>query len=337
MSTNIDRSLDDIIKDQRKLKRKTQKLKTQQAQKKGAQQRQGKKQTKGANQNQKRRIAGKQGGQSVQQRQGTQGRKKAGRQGGQQAQQRQGTQGRRRAQGTQGQRKAIGGKRQGRIGGGNQNFKKNTTGNKGRFGGAKVTANRLKNKQGSLQKSKQIISKAKQIQQNNRPKNRLNRQTQQRDARQNIINIRRGMQGQLKGNRQNKAQQNSRNLGTPKLQRRNRRGIQSPQLTVSINNPRVRITRTPQWQQVTNQLNNQNNRRRWRGKGRGNPSTMGPTEDLRISVPNNLHRPAPLKPLMYSNYDLPVNPPAPGRTFTTLNERFSSLPQTGRVRTIVID
>lgn len=44
------------------------------------------------------------------------------------------------------------------------------------------------------QQSKQIISKAKQLQQNNRLKNRQNRQTQQRDARQNIINNRRGMQ-----------------------------------------------------------------------------------------------------------------------------------------------
>lgn len=142
--------VDDIIKEQRKLKKKTQKLKTQQAQKKGAQQRQGRKQTKGvagANQNQKRRIAGKQGGQSVRQKQGARGRRRAniaGKQIGQQAQQR---------QGAKGQRRAIGGKQQGRGGGGgNQNFKKSLTGNKGRFGGAKVTANRLKNKQGSLQK-----------------------------------------------------------------------------------------------------------------------------------------------------------------------------------------
>ena len=78
-------------------------------------------------------------------------------------QQRQGTQGRRRgiagkqsgrgAQGTQGQRRGLDRKQQVRGGGGNQNVRKNTrTGSKGRFGGAKVTANRLKNKQGSLQK-----------------------------------------------------------------------------------------------------------------------------------------------------------------------------------------
>lgn len=273
-------------------------------------------------------------------------------------QQRQGTQGRRRPiagkqrapqkQATQGQRRAIGVKSQGRSSRGNQSIKRNTISrDKGRFVGAKVTANRLKNKLGSLQRSKQIISKAKQLQQNNRLKNRQNRQTQQRDARQNIINNRRGMQGPLKGNRQNKNKpqnarnMSNRNLGTPKLQRRNRRGIQSPQLTVSINNPRVRFTRTPQWEHVTNQLNNnQANRRRWRGGARragGNPSIMGPTEDLRISVPNNLHRPAALKPLFYSNYDLPVNFSAPRKTFATLNERFSNMSQPQNVRTIVVD
>jgi len=332
--------IDDIIKEQRKLKKKTQKIKTQQTQKKGVRQQQGKQQTRGAaaNQKQRKRIGGKQNGQSVQQRQGTQDRRRpiAGKQRAQQK------------QATQGQRRAIGGKSQGRGGGGNQNVKRNTiAGNKGRFGGAKVTANRLKNKQGSLQRSKQIISKAKKLQQNNRPKNRVNRQTQQRDARQNIINNRRGMRGPLKGNRQNKNKaQNARNLsnrnlGTPKLQRQNRRGLQSPQLTVSINNPRVRLTRNPQWEQVTNQLNNnQANTRRWRGGARragGNPSIMGPTEDLRISVPNNLHRPAALKPLLYSNYDLPMNLSAPRKTFATLNERFSSFPQTQSVRTIVVD
>ena len=55
-----------------------------------------------------------------------------------------------------------------------------------------------------------------------------------------------------------------------------------------------RLSRTPHWEQVTGQLNNnQTNRRRWRGGARragGNPSIMGPTEDLRISVPNNFHR-----------------------------------------------
>lgn len=322
MSTNIDRSLDDIIKEQKKLKKKTQKLKTQQTQKKVAQKQQGKQQTKGAaaNQKQRKRIGGKQNGQSVQQRQGTQGRRRpiAGKQRAPQK------------QATQGQRRAIGVKSQGRSGRGNQSIKRNTISrDKGRFVGAKVTANRLKNKLGSLQRSKQIISKAKQLQQNNRLKNRQNRQTQQRDARQNIINNRRGMQGPLKGNRQNKNKpqnarnMSNRNLGTPKLQRRNR------------------FTRTPQWEHVTNQLNNnQANRRRWRGGARragGNPSIMGPTEDLRISVPNNLHRPAALKPLFYSNYDLPVNFSAPRKTFATLNERFSNMSQPQNVRTIVVD
>ena len=48
----------------------------------------------------------------------------------------------------------MGGKSQGRGGGRvNQKIKSNTiTGNRGRFGGAKVTANRLRNKQGSLQR-----------------------------------------------------------------------------------------------------------------------------------------------------------------------------------------
>lgn len=137
--------IDDIIKEQRKLKKKTQKIKTQQTQKKGVRQQQGKQQTRGAaaNQKQRKRIGGKQNGQSVQQRQGTQDHRRpiAGKQRAQQK------------QATQGQRRAIGGKSQGRGGGGNQNVKRNTiAGNKGRFGGAKVTANRLKNKQGSLQR-----------------------------------------------------------------------------------------------------------------------------------------------------------------------------------------
>lgn len=54
-----------------------------------------------------------------------------------------------------------------------------------------------------------------------------------------------------------------------------------------------RLARNPQLELVSNQLNNQANGRRWRGAARragGNPSPMGPTEDLRISVPNNLHR-----------------------------------------------
>jgi len=44
---------------------------------------------------------------------------------------------------------------------------------------------------------------------------------------------------------------------------------------------------------------------------------MGRTEDLRISVPNNLHRPAALKPLLYSNYDLPMNLSAPRKVGST--------------------
>ena len=136
---------DDIIKEQRKLKKKTQKLKAQQTQKKLAQKLQGKQQTKGAAANQKlrKRIGGKQNGQSVQQRQGTQGRRRpiAGKQRAQQK------------QATQGQRRQIGVKSQGRSGRDNQSVKRNTTStNKGRFGGAKVTANRLKNKLGSLQR-----------------------------------------------------------------------------------------------------------------------------------------------------------------------------------------
>jgi len=137
---------DDIIKEQRKLKKKTQKLKAQQTQKKGVQQQQGKKQSKGlaVNQKQRKRISGKQNGVSVQQRQRTQSgrRPTAGKQRAQQKQT------------TQGQGRAIGGKSQGRGGGRvNQKIKSNTiTGNRGRFGGAKVTANRLKNKQGSLQR-----------------------------------------------------------------------------------------------------------------------------------------------------------------------------------------
>ena len=136
---------DDIIKEQKKLKKKTQKLKTQQTQKKVAQKQQGKQQTKGAaaNQKQRKRTGGKQNGQSVQQRQGTQGRRRpiAGKQRAPQK------------QATQGQRRAIGVKSQGRSGRGNQSIKRNTISrDKGRFVGAKVTANRLKNKLGSLQR-----------------------------------------------------------------------------------------------------------------------------------------------------------------------------------------
>ena len=47
----------------------------------------------------------------------------------------------------------------------------------------------------------------------------------------------------------------------------------------------LRITRTPQWEQVTNQLTNQSRSRRWRG----NKASID-TGDLRISVPNNLHQ-----------------------------------------------
>ena len=47
----------------------------------------------------------------------------------------------------------------------------------------------------------------------------------------------------------------------------------------------LRITRTPQWEQVTNQLTNQSRSRRWRG----NKASVD-TGDLRISVPNNLHQ-----------------------------------------------
>ena len=52
-----------------------------------------------------------------------------------------------------------------------------------------------------------------------------------------------------------------------------------------------RLTRTPQWKQPVSQQNNPRNRRRWRGKfGANNPRGVGPTEDLRISVPNNLNQ-----------------------------------------------
>ena len=45
-----------------------------------------------------------------------------------------------------------------------------------------------------ISQNKKIISKAKQVQQNRQRINRQNRQTQQKDARQNIVNKRRGMQ-----------------------------------------------------------------------------------------------------------------------------------------------
>lgn len=311
MSTNIDRSLDDIIKDQKRLKKKALKKKTQQTQKKGTQKQQKKNQgNKGTSikQNQRRRIAGKNAGQSAQQRQGAQGRKRpaTGKQKGQVVQQRGGS--------------------------GNQTYKKNqTVGNKGRTRGAKVAVNRLKNKQSNAQKSKQIISKAKQIQQNRRLKNR---QTQQKDARQNIINNRRGMQI----NRQNKAQ-NVKSLVATRQQRKNRRGMQAPQLTVSINNPRVTLTRTPQWKQPVSQQTNPRSRRGWRGKSAANiPRGMGLTEDLRISVPNNLHQLSPLKPLVYTNhFNPPMNTAMTGKTFATLDERFSSMSQHKPVRTIVVE
>lgn len=124
--------IDEIIKEKRKLKKKALKQKTQQTQKKGVKQQQGRKQgNKGAavKQNQRRRIAGKNAGQSAQLRQGIQGRKRtsAGKQSGQFVQ-------------------------QGR-GGGNQNYRKNQAqGNKGRTRGGRVAANRLKNKQTSVQK-----------------------------------------------------------------------------------------------------------------------------------------------------------------------------------------
>ena len=47
----------------------------------------------------------------------------------------------------------------------------------------------------------------------------------------------------------------------------------------------LRITRTPQWEQVTNQLTNQTRSRRWRGS-----RASIDTGELRISVPNNLHQ-----------------------------------------------
>ena len=120
---------DDIIKDQKKLKKKALKKKTQQTQKKGTQQqlktKQGNKGT-SIKQNQRRRIAGKN---AAQQRQGAQGRNRPAtrKQKGQVAQQRQGS--------------------------GNQSYKKNQNlQNKGRTRGAKVAANRLKNKQSMAQK-----------------------------------------------------------------------------------------------------------------------------------------------------------------------------------------
>ena len=120
---------DDIIKDQKKLKKKALKKKTQQTQKKGTQQqlktKQGNKGT-SIKQNQRRRITGKN---AAQQRQGAQGRNRPAtrKQKGQVAQQRQGS--------------------------GNQSYKKNQNlQNKGRPRGAKVAANRLKNKQSMAQK-----------------------------------------------------------------------------------------------------------------------------------------------------------------------------------------
>ena len=120
---------DDIIKDQKKLKKKALKKKTQQTQKKGTQQqlktKQGNKGT-SIKQNQRRRITGKN---AAQQRQGAQGRNRPAtrKQKGQVAQQRQGS--------------------------GNQSYKKNQNlQNKGRTRGAKVAANRLKNKQSMAQK-----------------------------------------------------------------------------------------------------------------------------------------------------------------------------------------
>ncbi|XP_068685479.1 uncharacterized protein DDB_G0290301-like [Montipora foliosa] len=326
MATNIDRSLDEIIKEQRKLKKsKAQKLKAQQAKKKGTSQQQGKKPIKQAasNQNQRKRVLGKQNARFMQKGRGMQARKTAvaGKQNKAMAQGRRSTQKNSKMQ-------SVGNTRQGRI------------------SGARVTANRLKNKQGPLQKTKKVISKAKQLQQNRQRVNRQNRQTQQKDARQNILNKRRGMQGLPKGNRVNKAQNkgNLRNKnisGTAKFQRINRKGNTAGQLTISINNPgRVRLNRaSPQWQQATNSI--LPNRRRW--SGRGMKSTNGlkmDSGDLRISVPNNLFKPPPatLRPLkpIHSIMENSASGTGMLKTYATLNERFSDI-VAKRARTIILD
>ena len=108
------------------------KKKAQQTKKKGVPQQQGKKQARvgASNQNQGRRAAGKQNVRPAQQGQGTQGRRKgfAGKQS-QSIQQGRGPQNNRKKQNVE-----------------------NT--NRGKLGGARVTANRLKNKQGPVQKVK---------------------------------------------------------------------------------------------------------------------------------------------------------------------------------------
>ncbi|KAK2566791.1 hypothetical protein P5673_009472 [Acropora cervicornis] len=339
-TTNIDRSLDDIIKEQRKLQKiKAQKLKAQQAKKKQTPQKQGKKKTGQtvANQNQRKKATIKKSGRSTQQGRGTQGRAAVSGK-----QKKTAPQGRKSTQNTR---------------------KKQNTGNasRGRINGARVTSNRLKNKQGSLQKTKKIITKAKKIQ-NQQRTNRQTRQTQQKDARQNIINKRRGMQGiknfleklifylriffqsTTKGNKgtniQNMRKLPNRNSATTKLQRPNRKGITSSLLTVSINNPRVRLNRaSPQWQQATNSI--QTNRRNWRGGARsgGSNKTMD-SGDLRISVPNDLFQlpRATLKPLKqspYSRIDDGVSSVNKPKTYATLNERFSNFAvQSGRTITV---
>ncbi|XP_015755794.1 PREDICTED: ribosome-binding protein 1-like [Acropora digitifera] len=321
-TTNIDRSLDDIIKEQRKLKKiKAQKLKVQQTKKKQTPQKQGKKKTGQtvANQNQRKNATIKKSGRSTQQGRRTQGRAAVSGK-----QKRTAPQGRKSTQNTR---------------------KKQNTGNssRGRINGARVTSNRLKNKQGSLQKTKKIITKAKKIQ-NQQRINRQTRQTQQKDARQNIINKRRGMQSATKGNKgtnvQNMRKLPNRNSPATKHQRPNRKGITSSLLTVSINNPRVRLNRaSPQWQQATNSI--QTNRRNWRGGARsgGSNKTMD-SGDLRISVPNDLFRlpRATLKPLKqspYSRIDDGVSSVNKPKTYATLNERFSNFAvQSGRTITV---
>ena len=128
--------LDDIIKEQRKLKKKAQKAKTQQQlPRKGTQQRQGKKQL---NQKQGKRVAVKQNNRQRQQGsgQGAQGRKRGltRKQNNQSAQQRKG------AQVNQSGPKGINRRRQ-NAGGPNKGT-----------GGPRAAANRLRSKQGIIQK-----------------------------------------------------------------------------------------------------------------------------------------------------------------------------------------
>lgn len=216
------------------------------------------------------------------------------------------------------------------------------------------------NLQGKLvKKAKKAQVNAVQNRQNNRQaQQKQSRQNQMNKRRGIQINqMPKGNRAQKVQNRIPQGVNKNRNRNRPALKRPSK----DLMLTVNISNPRaksrlgINSNKGAQWQQTQSAPLNQGRRRKWRQSGgragdqggAPNINLAASRQELRISVANNLHQPLPSLPRSTRKETFNIQERFEfnlGKTTSSLNERFSSTsPVAQRVnqgaspRTIFVD